>query len=250
MVIWPEKLAKKVGQKSWPVGQKIGQLARKVASRLNQSTMAAEAAAAASLHELAAGPSGFPCARARWPRRATSRTAIGQGLCPQLCSTLFTPRRQQDSSSSCSRRRSTSSQPAHAEHASSSVGWRGRRFSRRSSSSRRRSAIAVRVGELSARSSASSSSSGISSGSSKPGRSALKPAARSRLISRPSGGFGGGHSRDGVRQQTALIGCQWPPCSTCGAPWRPLFALSCLCCRGLGARPRSVETLRVPRLLR
>ena len=45
MVIWPEKLAKKLARKA-------GQLARKVASRLNQSTMAAEAAAAASLHEL------------------------------------------------------------------------------------------------------------------------------------------------------------------------------------------------------
>ena len=32
-------------------------------------------------------------------------------------------------------------------------------------------------------------------------------------------------------QAADSIGCQWPPCSTCGAPWRPLFALSCLCCR-------------------
>ena len=47
MVIWPEKLAKKLARK-------VGQLARKLASRLNPSTMAAEAEAAASLRELAA----------------------------------------------------------------------------------------------------------------------------------------------------------------------------------------------------
>ena len=225
-----------LSRRSWSkkLVQEVGPRSRRRLSTVQARLLCSKMKKLSTGCETAQGPSGFPCARARWPRRATSRTAIGQGLCPQLCSTLVAPRRQQDSSSSCSRRRSTSSQPAHAEHASSSVGWRGRRFSRRSSSSRRRSAIAVRVGELTAEREEQRQQRHQQRHQQRRQQQAGEErdqASREEPPEQPAERRLWWWSLARWGQAADSIGCQWPPCSTCGAPWRPLFALSCLCCR-------------------